>query len=84
MLGVVFFLTGAALLFYGVKVLRKFRELVRVQKWSWPGIVSQAMLKHSAIFDPIRDEPEFIELLDFYESNAAEQRRLLQEMDEAT
>jgi TolB-like protein/cytochrome c-type biogenesis protein CcmH/NrfG len=76
----------AARLALGDKVMAmsKFRELVRVQKWSWPGIVSQAMLKHSAIFDPIRDEPEFIELLDFYESNAAEQRRLLQEMDEAT
>jgi len=60
--------------------MTKFRELTRVQKWSWPGIVSQTMLKHSVIFDPIRNEPEFIELLDFYERNAVEQRRLLQEM----
>jgi len=57
-----------------------FREFALVNKWWWPGIVSQTMLKHSAIFDPIRNEPEFIELLDFYERNAVEQRRLLQEM----
>jgi hypothetical protein len=38
------------------------------------------MLKHSVIFDPIRNEPEFIELLELYETNAAEQRRLVQEM----
>jgi hypothetical protein len=61
--------------------MSKFRELMRVQKWAWPGIVSQTMIKHSAVFDPIRDEPEFIELLDFYERNATEQRRLLMEMD---
>jgi len=42
------------------------------------------MLKHSKVFDPIRDEPEFIALLDEYRRNVAEQRRLLQEVDEAT
>ena len=68
--------------------MSKFRELARVNKWFWLGtgqfamygILSQVMLKHSAIFDPIRNEPEFIELLELYETNAAEQRRLLQEM----
>lgn len=60
--------------------MTKFREFARTNKWSWPGVVSQTMLKHSSIFDPIRDEPEFIELLDSYESNATEQRRLLKEM----
>ena len=60
--------------------MSKFRELARVNKWSWPGIMSQTMLRHSSIFDPIRNEPEFIALLELYETNAAEQRRLLQEM----
>jgi adenylate cyclase len=58
----------------------KFRELARVNKWWWPGIMSQTMLRHSSIFDPIRNEPEFIALLELYETNAAEQRRLVQEM----
>lgn len=64
-----------------------FREFARVNKWFWQntysvpyGILSQVMLKHSVIFDPIRNEPEFIELLELYETNAAEQRRLVQEM----
>jgi hypothetical protein len=48
------------------------------------GPTNLAMFKHSSLFDPIRDEPEFIELLDEYRKNAAEQRRLLQEMDEPT
>ena len=69
--------------------MSKFRELARVNKWFWLwpghgvayGILSQVMLKHSTIFDPIRNEPEFIELLELYETNAAEQRRLVQEMD---
>jgi tetratricopeptide (TPR) repeat protein len=61
--------------------MSKFREFARDNKWSWPGVVTQSMVKHSVIFDPIRNEPEFIELLDFYASNAAEQRRLVQEMD---
>ena len=60
--------------------MSKFREFARDNKWSWPGVVTQSMVKHSVIFDPIRNEPEFIELLDFYETNAAEQRRLLEEM----
>jgi hypothetical protein len=38
------------------------------------------MFKHSKLYDPIRDEPEFIALLDEYRKNAAEQRRLVQEM----
>jgi len=60
--------------------MSKFRDLARVNKWWVPGIMSQTMLRHSAIFDPIRNEPEFIELLELYERNVAEQRRLVQEM----
>jgi TolB-like protein/Flp pilus assembly protein TadD len=69
------------------EAISTFRELARVNKWFWQniysvpyGILSQVMLKHSVMFDPIRNEPEFIELLELYETNAAEQRRLVQEM----
>ena len=44
-------------------------------------ILGLTMLKHSVFFDPIRNEPEFIALLDEYDRNAAEQRRLLQAME---
>jgi hypothetical protein len=37
------------------------------------------MFRYSSLYDPIRDEPEFIALLDLYERNAAEQLRLLKE-----
>ena len=33
-------------------------------------------------FDPIRDEPAFINLMEEYDRNAAEQRQLLQAMNE--
>ena len=39
------------------------------------------LLRHSSLFDTIRDEPEFIALIDDFERNAAEQRELLQAMD---
>ncbi|MEJ2127748.1 MAG: hypothetical protein P8X81_02770 [Woeseiaceae bacterium] len=42
--------------------------------------MDKVMFKHSELYDPIRDEPEFIALLDEYRKNAAEQRRLVQEM----
>ena len=42
------------------------------------------MFKHSKLYDPIRNEPEFIELLDEYRENAAEQRQILQAMNENT
>ena len=36
------------------------------------------MFRYSSLYDPIRNEPEFIALLEFYEQNAAEQRNLLE------
>jgi hypothetical protein len=33
------------------------------------------------VFDPIREEPAFIALLDEYRENAAEQRQILQAMN---
>jgi tetratricopeptide (TPR) repeat protein len=53
--------------------MTKFRELAGVNPWhssswsasSWSaGILSQVMLRRSFIFDPIRNEPEFIKLLE--------------------
>ena len=40
--------------------------------------------ERSSLYDPIREEPTFIALLDEYRENAAEQRRILQEMNEDT
>jgi TolB-like protein/DNA-binding winged helix-turn-helix (wHTH) protein len=60
--------------------LEKFREFAEA-KWVWAGNTTQLMFRYSSLYDPIRDEPEFIALLDLYEQNAAEQRRLLKEAD---
>jgi hypothetical protein len=46
--------------------------------------VTLFMLRYSSLHDPIRGESEFIALLDIYESNPAEQRQLLQAMDDPT
>lgn len=55
---------------------RRFAEL----KWIWNGgqFTTRRKFQHSSLYDPIRDEPEFIALLDLYEKNAAEQRRLVE------
>jgi hypothetical protein len=60
--------------------LDKFRTFAAL-KWYWAGNTTQLMFRYSSLYDPIRDEPEFTALLDLYEQNAAEQRRLLQEAD---
>ena len=39
------------------------------------------IMEHSTLFDSIRDEPEFIAVLDDYRRNAAEQRALLETME---
>jgi hypothetical protein len=39
-------------------------------------------LQHDSVFDPIREEPAFIALLNEYREKAAEQRKLLQAMNE--
>jgi hypothetical protein len=41
-------------------------------------------LERSPSYDPIREEPAFIALLDEYRENAAEQRQILQAMNENT
>jgi hypothetical protein len=39
------------------------------------------LMERDVAFDPIRDEPAFIAIMDDYERNAAEQRELLQAMN---
>jgi hypothetical protein len=58
----------------------KFTEFA-AKKWLRAGNDLQVMLCHSSLFDPIRDEPEFTELLEIYDPNAAEQRWLFQETE---
>ncbi len=60
--------------------LEKIRQLDAFDKWAHAGFVLQLMYRYSSLYDPIRDEPEFIELLDMWDKNAAEQRELLREM----
>ncbi len=45
------------------------------------GIRNSLILERSPVFDPIREEPAFIALLDEYRENAAEHRILLQAMN---
>jgi len=59
--------------------LETFRKFVQV-KW-YSGFVHRVMLRYSSLYDPIRNEPEFIALLEAFDRNQAEQRRLLKEAD---
>jgi hypothetical protein len=43
---------------------------------------SRLLLERSPVFDPIREEPAFIAFLDDYRENAAEQRKILQALNE--
>jgi TolB-like protein len=45
---------------------------------------NKLILERSSLFDPLRDEPAFIELLDEYRRNSEEQQRALQAMNEST
>lgn len=62
--------------------LEKFRRFAEL-KWIWNGgnFAVVRKFQHSSLYDPIRDEPEFIALINLYEKNAAEQRRLIEEAD---
>jgi tetratricopeptide (TPR) repeat protein len=46
--------------------------------------LNRTVLQHDSVFDPIREEPAFIALLDEYRENAEEQRQILQAMNEDT
>ena len=45
-------------------------------------LLDRTILQHDSVFDPIRDEPAFNALMDKYRQNAAEQRQILQAMNE--
>ena len=51
-------------------------------KTKYYGRLNSLFLERSPVFDAIREEPAFIALLDEYRENAAEQRQILQSMNE--
>jgi tetratricopeptide (TPR) repeat protein len=61
--------------------LESFRQYVANNKFYISGNGAQFLYRHSSLYDPIRNEPEFIELLEEWEVNAAEHREKLQAMD---
>jgi len=50
------------------------------KKYFWQD--DKLLLERSPLFDPIRDEPDFIALLDDYRKTAEEQRKILQAINE--
>jgi TolB-like protein/Flp pilus assembly protein TadD len=42
--------------------------------------MNRMLLEHSSLFDPLREEPAFVQMLDDYKSEAEEQRTLLRAM----
>jgi len=48
----------------------------------YSGRLDQLELERNSVFDPIRNEPAFIALLDEYRENAAKQRQIMQAMNE--
>jgi hypothetical protein len=62
----------------------KDRALTNLQrlapdKYYWE--LNPLLLKHDSMFDPIREEPQFVALMADFDRNAAEQRMLLQAMN---
>jgi tetratricopeptide (TPR) repeat protein len=45
-------------------------------------LLDRTILQNDSVFDPIREEPAFVALMDEYRRNAEEQRQLLQAMNE--
>ncbi len=45
------------------------------------GLYYGLILERSSIYDPIRNEPAYIALLEEYKTNAEQQRQLLEEMN---
>jgi TolB-like protein/Flp pilus assembly protein TadD len=56
--------------------LESFAQTKYSREWN------SMILERSPVFDPIREEPAFIALLDEYRENAAEQRKILHAMNE--
>jgi TolB-like protein len=72
-------ITGRLALGETEAAMEKFRKYAAA-KWYWFDPGEHILFRHSRLYDPIRDEPEFIELLDMYDKNAAEQRKLITEV----
>jgi len=47
-------------------------------RYDW--VINRMLLEHSSLFDPLRDQPMFVQMLDDYRQKAQEQRALLQAM----
>ncbi len=60
--------------------MEKFRKYAAA-KWYWFDPGEHILFRYSSQYDPIRDEPEFIELLEAWDANAAKHREKLQSMD---
>ncbi|VUX56211.1 membrane protein of unknown function [uncultured Woeseiaceae bacterium] len=56
-------------------------KLAGLAQKRYHNFLNRLMLERSSVFDPLRNEPAFIELLDKYRENAAEQRLMLQAMN---
>jgi len=57
--------------------------LEQLEKFSsdpYSGLYYKILFERSSLYDPIRNEPLYIEILERYEANSAEQQQLLQEM----
>jgi hypothetical protein len=59
--------------------LEKFRVLAN----DYVGAFDRLLLEHDSVFDPIRNEPVFVALLEKLRTNAAEQQQVLLAMNNA-
>ena len=50
----------------------------------YTGLLDQLDLERNSVYDPIRNEPAFIAVLDQYRENAAKQRQIMQSMNDDT
>jgi TolB-like protein len=77
---------GARLLSVSIRLLLDdtegaLQKLAEVADDKNSGIYNRLIIERSSIFDPIRNEPAYIALLEDYETNAEQQRQLLEEMN---
>ena len=70
----------STLLDYEDEAITKLGRYAAESQYGWE--FNRMLLQHSASLEPIRDDPKFTSLLESYRENAAEQRQLLQAMNE--
>jgi tetratricopeptide (TPR) repeat protein len=58
--------------------LQKLAEIVASPH---PGLYDRLIFERSSLYEPIRNEPAYIALLEYYKTNAEQQQRLLEEMN---